>query len=100
MPKLNVEVPHSLPQDEATRRLKDSFTSVRDTYQSHLSDFQEKWGDHQLDFSLTTFGMTISGNVVSAPSSVNVVADLPMMALMFKGKIEERIREHLSQLLV
>ena len=52
-----------------------------------------------LNFRFTTFGANVKGTVTVEPSQVNVHADLPLMAAMFKGTIEAKIRDRLARLL-
>ena len=43
MPKLSMETPHELGQEEATHRLKHGFSFVKSNFQNHLSDVTEQW---------------------------------------------------------
>ena len=99
MPKLSLGISHQLTQAEATQRLKDRLAGVKEAYGDQVSGLEEKWSDHRLDFRFSTFGVTIKGDVTSAPTEVRINADLPMMALMFKGTIEQRLREEFSKAL-
>jgi hypothetical protein len=99
MPKMNVSVPHSLPQEEAANRLKGFLEKIRAKYQDQVSDLQEQWGDQTGSFSFKTMGFAVKGNVSVEPDKVQVDGDLPFAAMMFKGKIEETIRENLQRLL-
>lgn len=99
MPKLSMTVPHSLGQEEATRRLKAQIDFVRHTYGDQASDVEETWDGHMLTFGFTAYRMKISGRVASEPDQVAVNAELPVMAMMFKGAIEKQIRDQLTKLL-
>jgi hypothetical protein len=99
MPKLSMETPHELGQEEATQRLKHGFSFVKGNFQSHLSDVTEEWNDHALKFGFKAMGMKIAGDVVVEESRVKVDASLPMAAIMFKGTIEDRVRKELERLL-
>jgi hypothetical protein len=100
MPKLAFNVPHQLSQDEATRRLKERIAAARQSYQQQVSSFEERWSDSRLDFRFSTMGITVKGHVTSAEAEVCVHADLPLLALPFKGTIEKQVREELTRLLV
>jgi predicted DNA binding CopG/RHH family protein len=100
MPKLAFNVPHQLSQDEATQRLKQRVADARQSYQQQVSGFEETWSDSRLDFRFSTMGITVKGHVTSAPAEVRVHADLPLIALPFKGTIEKQVREELTRLLV
>jgi hypothetical protein len=99
MPKLAMSVPHSLDQQEATNRLKGFLERVRSKYQDQVSDLHEDWGENSGTFSFKTYGFNVKGSVAVEPSEVKVEGDLPFAAMMFKGKVEQTIRENLTRLL-
>jgi hypothetical protein len=99
MPKLSISVPHALGQQQAVDRLKQRFHLLRETYQQHITALEEEWKEHVLSFALTTFGVTVKGSVAAEPEEVKVDAHLPLMAAMFKGRIEEQLRNELSKML-
>jgi len=99
MPKLSVSVAHTLSQEEATRRLQDHFQEAFQKFQEHIQNYEQEWENNRLQFRFTTFGFGIQGNVNSEPSEVRVQADLPLAAMMFKGMIEQQIREELTRAL-
>jgi hypothetical protein len=99
MPKLAVSVPHTLSQEEATRRIQERVNLARETFQERVQDLEEHWDGNRLAFRFTTFGFPIQGEVASEPAEVQVNADLPLAAMMFKGMIEQQVREELSRVL-
>ncbi len=99
MPSLNLDVPHTLDQEEATRRLKDRFGEIKEKFAGQFSDLEERWDGNTLDFSFKTFGMLVKGTTTSGPSEVKVRAKLPMAAMMFKGTIEQQLGDELRSLL-
>jgi Putative polyhydroxyalkanoic acid system protein (PHA_gran_rgn) len=99
MPRLTLEVPHSLGQDEAMRRLKDKFAAARAEHHSHVSHLSEEWRDHTLSFKLQAMGMAVSGTVAVEPEQVKMDAELPFAAAFFKGAIEQRLRHEVAVLL-
>jgi hypothetical protein len=94
-----MSVPHTLSQEEATRRLREQIQSARSSFSEHVQNFEEHWEGNTLAFSFTTFGFKVKGTLNSEPSAVQVNADLPMAALMFKGMIEQQVREQLGRVL-
>jgi hypothetical protein len=99
MPKLSIDVPHVLSQDEAAQRLKDKFAAVRAEYESQVSEFREEWLDHTFSFAFRALGMAVSGTVAVEPKQVRLAASLPLAAMLFKSAIEERIRQEVGVLL-
>jgi len=99
MPTLTVDVPHALSQQQATERLKEQFSEVKDKFGRHVSDLVEKWDDNVLSFGFTTLGVQIQGTVTSGESEVRVAADLPYAAMVFRRTIEQQIRDQLGRIL-
>ncbi|HIQ23333.1 MAG TPA: hypothetical protein EYH34_19085 [Planctomycetes bacterium] len=99
MPEIAVAVPHQLDQAEATRRLQHGAGVLKNTFSGHFSDLEENWDGDAVQFAFKTFGMNVQGKVTSEPSQVTVNLTLPLVAMMFKGKIEEQIREQLGKIL-
>jgi hypothetical protein len=99
MPKLTVAVPHSLDPQEATKRLQGFLERVRSRYEDQVSDLQETWGENSGSFSFKTYGFNVKGNVAVQPGEVRVEGDLPFAAMMFKGRVEQTLRENLERLM-
>ncbi len=99
MPQLTTEVPHALGHAEAVRRLKEQFTITQAAYQAHVSDLQQEWTDSTLTFSFRAMGMAVSGTLVVEDAEVTVETELPLAAALFKGLIQQQIREELQRVL-
>lgn len=99
MPKLTVSVPHTLSQEDATARLKGFLERVRSRYADQVSDLQENWGDNSGTFSFKSYGFSVKGTLNVEPAAVRVEGDLPFAAMMFKGKVEQTLRENLERLM-
>ncbi|QEG36669.1 polyhydroxyalkanoic acid system family protein [Bythopirellula goksoeyrii] len=98
MPKLQLEVPHTLPQNEAQDRLQRFTESIHGKFGDQAKDVTQSWSDNVLTFGFKTLGMRIDGNIAVEPEKLVVNGDLPMAAMMFKGKIESEIRQQLERL--
>jgi hypothetical protein len=99
MPRLSVGVPHSLGQEEATRRLKNQAASAKERFGEHVRNLQEEWDGNALRFGFTAFGFRIEGTLTSGESEVRVDAKLPLVAMSLKGTIEQQIRGQLGKIL-
>ncbi|GAA4422233.1 MULTISPECIES: polyhydroxyalkanoic acid system family protein [Bremerella] len=100
MPGFKVEVPHSLGQEEAAKRVKDLLEHLRGRFEGQVKDMQQTWTeDDVMQFSFKTAGLTIKGEMDVQPSSVVVHGDLPFAAMLFKGRIESSIKEELVKCL-
>lgn len=99
MPSVNIVVPHTHGQQSAFDKLHGFMAKMKEQYRDQVSDLQESWQGNQLSYSFKTFGMKVSGTVDVRDQDVAVKADLPLAAIMFKGKIEEEIRGTLQKVL-
>jgi hypothetical protein len=99
MPQITMETPHTLGREEAARRLKEKFGSVRAKFGSQVNNLREEWTDHTFSFGFKAMGMGVTGTVHVDDASVKLNADLPLAAMLFKRSIEQQIRQELSGLL-
>ena len=99
MPKLSFSVEHQLGQQEAVDRMKSFMPKIREHYQGQLTDFEESWEENELRFGFSTFGFKIKGQMAVEDTQVKLDLELPFAAMMFKGKIEQSIREPLERML-
>lgn len=99
MPKLSLTVPHTLEQPEAENRIKTLISKLKDRHGANVSDLVEEWVGNVLKFGFKTFGFKVGGTMSVDDKGVNVQGDIPLAAMMFKGRIENEIRETLSKFL-
>lgn len=99
MPSLLITTPHALSAEEATTRLKSFFDKVKAEHQDKVSNLEEQWHDNRLEYSFSTYGFNIKGDLTVEPGEVKVNGTLPFAAMMFKGKIEQTVREQLEKVL-
>jgi putative polyhydroxyalkanoate system protein len=99
VPKINFEIPHLLSADEAKDRLQRFVESLEAKFQDNLSDLQQSWEGENLAFGFKTYGIKIAGKIGVEDHRITVDVDLPITAMMFKGKIESEIRKQLERLL-
>lgn len=99
MPKFNLEVPHNLPAEEAKSRLERFVEMLHDQHKERVSDLNQAWDGNTLTFAFKTFGFKVAGAIASLDKKLAVSGDIPIAAMMFKGKIESEIRDQLSRLM-
>jgi hypothetical protein len=99
MASFHVSVPHELGANAARGRVEQFLESVRRDYAAHISEIGGAWSDDRLDFRFQTNGMPISGALVVKEALVEVSGPLPLMASLFRGRIEQTIRDELRKLL-
>ncbi len=95
MPKLSVDVAHTLGREEAVKRLDGQIGRAR----AAAGDLQTEWHDNVLSFRAEAMGAKIAGTLTIEDSTVHVEADLPLAAIMIKAMIAERVRQELSGVL-
>ncbi len=99
MPKIKVEVEHTISQETAITRIKGLLSKIKNDYQDMISDLDEQWTDNGSVFSFKVMGMKVHGNLVITPVLVSLNGDLPLVAMPFKKTIEDKIREETIKLL-
>jgi len=99
MPNVKVSVLYQIPQDEALSRIHGRIAEIKTQYSSQVSHLTENWSGHSGAFSGSSYGFTVSGNLVVDPSVVTVVIELPFIAFAYKAKVESGVRDELTKLL-
>lgn len=99
MPKFNIEIPHLLSAADAKERLQRFVEALQSKFQDNVSDLDQSWNGDTLDFGFKTFGIKVTGKIDVEENRIAVEGDLPLTAMMFKGKIESEIRKQLERLL-
>jgi hypothetical protein len=99
MPRLTIETSHTLGAEEATRRLREKLSSLKDIYRDQFSDLEEQWNGEEFSFRFKAAGMKIAGAATVDPSRVKLQTDVPLAVIMFRGMIEARVKEELDSLL-
>jgi hypothetical protein len=97
MPSIAVSVPHELGQQEAVRRLEGFMQKLKLKYQDQVKDFQQELTGNSGKFSFSIMGFKVSGTAAIEEKAASVTCDLPFAAMMFKGKIEQEIRDQLTK---
>jgi putative polyhydroxyalkanoate system protein len=98
MPKFSVQVPHTLPQQEARERLGRFAEVLGQKFKDQVSELEQSWEGDTLKFRFKSFGIPLSGGIAVGDSQLDLSGDLPFSAMIFKGKIESAIREQLEKI--
>ena len=96
MPKLTIQIPHGPGKEEATRLQQRFRPSNSDS--GSTSATSRKSGTETRCSSVFARSLKISGQVESEAAGVKL-SDLPMAAMMFRGTIEQQIRDELAEML-
>jgi len=99
MPELKASIPHQLPKDEALQRVKSLLEQIKSQHEDKISNLQQDWKGFTGLFSFLVMGFAVSGTLTVEQSSVELVSDIPLPALLFKSKITSMIEEEGAKLL-
>lgn len=99
MPRLAIEHPHALGEDEATRRIKQKIENDKEAFAGQFSNANDNWQGNTLSFGFEAVGMKVSGTMAVEEATVKIDVQLPLAAMMFKGMIEQKVHEDLDKLL-
>lgn len=99
MASFDMSVPHQLTQEEALKRIQNTLGQLKKEHGDKISKLTETWSGNVGEFSLTVMGFDVSGKLTVTPSSVDIDAELPFAASLFKGKIKELIGGKAGELL-
>ncbi len=95
MPSLKVSVPHNHDKETAAEKLKSFSAKIKEFYGDQVSDLRETWVGTSLEFGFSAKGIKVSGQVDVEDDQVTVDSKLPLAAMMFRGRIEKKVREAL-----
>ena len=99
MPTLNFKVPHSQSKEDARHRLGHFTEGLKSKFKDQVSDLEETWNGDCMNFGFKTFGIHISGEITILDTELDVRCNLPLPAMMFKGKIESEVKQQLGRLM-
>ena len=99
MPSYRVSVPHDLGQATARARVETFLEAVQRDYAEHVRNVTGEWEEDRLSFRFVTSGLNITGTLAVEDTAVEVSGPLPLVAALFRGKIEQQIRGELAKLL-
>jgi hypothetical protein len=99
MPELNVSIPHQLTRQEALQRVKSVLEKVKSQHEDRISNLKQAWTDNSGKFSFSIMGFAVSGILTVYETSVELNSDIPLAAVLFKGKIKSLIEQEGEKLL-
>jgi hypothetical protein len=97
MPKVSVAVPHHGDPDEVVEKVRRVFEKTVKEFQGQ--DYEAEWVGRSATFKFTSLGFPISAAMNIDDTQVAIDIDLPMAAMMFKGRVEEVMKKNLIEVL-
>ena len=99
MPTISLSVAHALGQETAAERIKTVLVGLSRQYAEQVTDVEQEWQQHTLQFRFRSLGFKISGTLQSHAERVECSCNLPLAAMIMRGKIESTLREELEKVL-
>jgi hypothetical protein len=99
MPKISVRVEHHLGADEAASRMQRAIAVLEQEHGNQLDRFERRLEGRHGTFELAASGMKARCELDVDDDAVTVVCQVPLVAAMFKDRIEREIRQHLGEVL-
>jgi len=99
MPKIELNIPHELSQSEALTRIQNFLPDLKTEHSDKIKDLEESWNGNTGEFKFKISGFKVSGTLQVGEDFVLINGELPFAALLFKGMIENSIREKAMELL-
>ena len=99
MAKLDITIPHALPQQEALTRIQGLLKKLQQEQKDSIKDVSEKWNGSEGEFSFSAKGFDLSGTIKVEENSVAINGQLPFALSFFKGMISQAIKEKAGELL-
>lgn len=93
MSSMDIKIPHQLPKEEALKRIQGLLSETRKEHGSKINNLQENWNGDTGSFSFSAMGFDVSGELQVNDNNVEFKGKIPIALSLFKGKIEEIIRD-------
>ena len=91
MAKLDIAIPHNLPQQEALTRIQGLLKKLQQEQKETIRDVSEKWNDNEGEFSFSAKGFQVSGKIYAGVDTVRISSHLPFVLSFYKNTITKTI---------
>lgn len=99
MPNITFTVAHNLMRDEAVERIKGLWDDIKEKHGEYINDLNESWDNNTGRFSFKMMGFPVKGTLTVQSEQVFLDGTIPLLAMPFKGQIEEAIQVKARELL-
>ena len=87
MPKVEGTYAHTMSREKATEVVKGAVAKLLDAFEATNVDVADDGRDN-IKFSCKSRGFSIDGKAVIKDNEIDVVVNLPMLAMAFKGLVK------------
>ena len=81
--------------DDVVAHAQPHIERIIDDFDGH--DLDVEWTDRQAQFSFKILAFRIHGRLVVDERQIAIDVDLPLVAMMFKDRVEESLRKNLTE---
>lgn len=99
MNKITITVVHNLTRDEAVSRIKNLLHDLKTQHAEKIGELHEEWERNTGKFNFSAMGFPVSGTLIVKPLQVEISGNLPLIAIPFKEKIANMIKNRAETLL-
>lgn len=96
---MQIKTPTRYPLFMTAVKIKGLLAALKKEHAEKITEVTETWDKFICQFSFKYSGMHISGTILVEVTEVTITGELPVLALLYKDKIESNIREHAENLL-
>jgi len=98
MPKISLSHRTSLTALEIKGKAEKMISEALEKFGDKISELQQSWSGNTLKFSFRAMGFFVSGEATAKDNLIMLQGKIPYAAVLFKGKIEEIIRQKAREL--
>tara|TARA_R110002020_G_scaffold423470_1_gene632575 strand:- start:74 stop:397 length:324 start_codon:yes stop_codon:yes gene_type:complete len=98
MPKVEGTYPHSMDEEQVVVASREAVAKLLDSFEGTDVDIVDD-GKDNVGFSCKSRGFNISGKVFIKENEINVVVNLPMLAMAFKGLVQAAMDKQIPKYL-
>ena len=95
---MNISFPHGTTKALALEQLKAGSSRLVAQFGSGVSDLHQEWQENRLTISFKAQGLAIKGSLAVGEEQVSVEVDLPLMARMFEGRVQEEVLRAMQEI--
>lgn len=96
---MTIAIKHKLENIEAKRRISSAIGELSNSYSTIIKSPTVIWKGNRVSLGVTIKGVAVSGKIEINKEEVTMNFGIPLVAIMFKKKIETEIRTYLQRVL-
>lgn len=99
--KMRIDYSHTLGSEEAYRRISKLLSDLQEQYTDKIRSHQLIWNSEhtRMNYSVKILGFGSKGQIILTDGQLRLEGSLPLVARLIRGKIEEKIRSRLDDIL-